>query len=507
MTVPLERIERGIPRAPWRSEPATVAPPRRVLQNDARSNRRRHAMRRTAQLASLSALDAAGIAIALFCFSLARMIVGVNEPLPWMEPGASLISVVVQSVVAVFVGLVLMGAYEEGDAQHDTGRVAAAVALGLLFVNWSLIWRQHSAIFTSYVPSVLVYATSIVLVRRRGIAWIQRHWPRATQHGRTLFVGRPTEVQAAMERTPLKGPNALQPVAQLDIGSTHAMNGTTAQSPTDLLQKAIHEFSIDTTVLCSRFDDDELAQIVGTAEAAGCRVIALSRTFSVAKLSPTLKTYDHTPVVELTQPGIHGRDLVLKRAFDVIAASTLITVLSPVMLIVALVVKRTSPGPVLFRQERVGYAGRRFKILKFRSMREDAETHVEELRADSLYDDARLFKVVDDPRVTSVGHFLRRSSLDELPQLFNVLAGDMSLVGPRPPMPSEVELYGDHSYLRFDVKPGITGPWQVSGRNLITSFEEVIAIEADYVTGWTIWRDFVILARTVPVVLKMKGAH
>jgi lipopolysaccharide/colanic/teichoic acid biosynthesis glycosyltransferase len=114
---------------------------------------------------------------------------------------------------------------------------------------------------------------------------------------------------------------------------------------------------------------------------------------------------------------------------------------------------------------------------------------------------------VDDPRVTPLGRFLRRSSLDELPQLFNVLDGSMSLVGPRPPLPREVKSYGRHSFLRFDVKPGITGPWQVNGRNSITSFDDVIALESDYVSGWTIWRDFAILARTIPVVLRMEGAH
>jgi lipopolysaccharide/colanic/teichoic acid biosynthesis glycosyltransferase len=140
-------------------------------------------------------------------------------------------------------------------------------------------------------------------------------------------------------------------------------------------------------------------------------------------------------------------------------------------------------------------------------MRADAEAHVEELRDVSIYNDPRLFKVVHDPRVTPLGRFLRKSSLDELPQLFNVIHGSMSLVGPRPPLPAEVEAYGDRSYLRFDVKPGITGPWQVNGRNSITSFDEVIALEAAYVNGWTIWRDFVILARTVPAVLRMEGAH
>ncbi len=275
----------------------------------------------------------------------------------------------------------------------------------------------------------------------------------------------------------------------------------------DLLQSTIHDHDVDTIVLCSQFSDAELLHIVGTSEAAGCRVISMSRAFRVAKRGPTLRSYGRTPIVELTQPGIRGRDVVLKRAFDLVAASILLVLALPVMLIVALFVKRSSPGPVLFRQERVGYGGRIFRIFKFRTMCLDAEDRLDALRQESVYDDARLFKLVRDPRVTRVGRFLRRSSLDELPQLLNVLGGSMSLVGPRPPLPREVAMYGDSSFLRFDVKPGITGPWQVNGRNSVTSFDEVIALEAAYVTGWTIWRDFVILARTVPAVLRMEGAH
>ena len=137
----------------------------------------------------------------------------------------------------------------------------------------------------------------------------------------------------------------------------------------------------------------------------------------------------------------------------------------------------------------------------------DAEARRDGLEQDSLYNDQRLFKLKNDPRVTRIGLFLRRTSLDELPQLWNVLTGDMSLVGPRPPLPAEVDLYEEHHYTRFDVKPGMTGPWQVNGRNLITDFEEIIRLETEYIRGWTIWKDLGLLLRTVPVVLFMRGAH
>ena len=154
----------------------------------------------------------------------------------------------------------------------------------------------------------------------------------------------------------------------------------------------------------------------------------------------------------------------------------------------------------------MGQGGRRFKITKFRTMVLNADRKLGDLRSRSLYHDGRLFKVPDDPRITRVGRWLRRSSLDELPQLVNVLVGEMSLVGPRPPLPMEVELYELHHYARFDVKPGITGPWQVSGRSEIRDFEEVVALESAYIRDWSVWADLRLLLRTIPAVFRMRGA-
>jgi lipopolysaccharide/colanic/teichoic acid biosynthesis glycosyltransferase len=145
-------------------------------------------------------------------------------------------------------------------------------------------------------------------------------------------------------------------------------------------------------------------------------------------------------------------------------------------------------------------------MLKFRTMADDAELQQAELQQANVYSTEPLFKLRNDPRMTSIGTFLRRSSLDELPQLLNVLRGEMSLVGPRPALPSEVRRYQQHHFVRFEVLPGITGPWQVGGRNTIKSFEDVVQLEASYIRGWTVGRDLAILARTVPAVLSMKGA-
>jgi len=487
--------------------------PRSELQHVAGANRRRHATRHTARMFSLIAIDAMGVLVAMLLLVLLMPDDGWGHIVRWSAPGAGAVVVFIQSAIAVCSGLVIMRAYQEGDPGLDFGRVLIGSALGLLLLHWSMIWNDASSILFSYAPSVLLFGSIIALMRHLSARSWEALVPSASEAPRALFIGEPREVESMMQRNPLKGAHALVPVAQLDL--RHATLRDRALVPDhgamtrveNVLQNAVHEHDVDTVLLCSHFEDHELAQIVATAESAGCRVLCLSRTHLVSRRSPTVRTYDHTPVVELTQPGIRGRDVVLKRLFDVVTALSLLVLLAPVLIVVAVLVKRSSPGAVLFRQERVGHAGRRFHILKFRSMCDGAEAQVDALRGDSIYQDARLFKVERDPRVTPLGRFLRKSSVDELPQLFNVVHGSMSLVGPRPPLPSEVEAYGDRSFLRFDVKPGITGPWQVNGRNRVASFDQVIALEAAYVDGWTIWRDFAILARTVPVVLRMDGAY
>ena len=269
----------------------------------------------------------------------------------------------------------------------------------------------------------------------------------------------------------------------------------------------IKQYRADTVVLTGPLNDNAFAVAVEAAGAAGCQIYALTRSFELAGLEWQTVWRRGAPLVSLNRPVLRGRQLLLKRALDIVFSTSGLLLLSPLFIAVAAAVRLSSSGPIFFRQTRVGLGGKVFKITKFRSMVDDAEARRDDLVPKSLYTDARLFKVKDDPRVTPLGAFLRRTSLDELPQLWNVFRGEMSLVGPRPPLPSEVDLYEDHHYTRFDVKPGITGPWQVSGRNSITDFEEVIRLETGYIRGWTIWKDLGILLRTVPVVLFMRGAH
>lgn len=196
-----------------------------------------------------------------------------------------------------------------------------------------------------------------------------------------------------------------------------------------------------------------------------------------------------------------------KRGLDVIVSAVALVLLAPLLALLAVLVKLDSSGPVLFTQPRVGLKGRTFCMYKFRTMHNGADAELDAVAYLNQSHDPRLFKIPDDPRVTRLGTLLRRWSLDELPQLFNILKGDMSLVGPRPFFESDLADYEAHHFRRLDVKPGLTGLWQVSGRSEIVDFDEVVRLDRYYITHWSLALDVRILARTLPTVVGRRGAY
>jgi exopolysaccharide biosynthesis polyprenyl glycosylphosphotransferase len=247
------------------------------------------------------------------------------------------------------------------------------------------------------------------------------------------------------------------------------------------------------------------SQVAEICEEHGIPLRLTSNLFDLKTARSRTEDFEGDSVVTHYTGALVGWPMVIKRIFDFVVSLVLIILLAPALLITAILVKLTSPGPVLFFQKRLGLNKRRFSICKFRTMVPDAEKRMNEIEHLNEVS-GPVFKIKNDPRITPVGRFLRKTSIDELPQLFNVLKGDMSLVGPRPLPVRDYEGFNeDWQRRRFSVRPGITCLWQVGGRSSI-AFEKWMALDLEYIDRWSLWLDFQILLRTIPAILKGSGA-
>lgn len=270
---------------------------------------------------------------------------------------------------------------------------------------------------------------------------------------------------------------------------------------------AARRLGVDTVIVAgqprggSRYIRDLGWALEGTAT----DLVLASRLTDVAGPRIHFRPVEGLPLIHVEIPQFEGGKHVLKRMLDIVLSATALLVLAVPMAIVAALIRVDDPGPALFRQDRVGRNGSTFSMLKFRSMVVDAEARLAAL-SERNEGNGLLFKLKDDPRVTRIGHVLRKFSIDELPQLWNVLIGDMSLVGPRPPLPREVDGYESHVHRRLYIKPGLTGMWQVNGRSDL-SWEESVRLDLYYVENWSLTGDLVILWRTAHVLLHPTGAY
>jgi exopolysaccharide biosynthesis polyprenyl glycosylphosphotransferase len=241
-------------------------------------------------------------------------------------------------------------------------------------------------------------------------------------------------------------------------------------------------------------------------EGSGVELLVAPGLMEIAGPRMRIRPFVGLPLLQVDEPQFTGARRLIKGALDRLLATGALLVFAPVLLLIALAVRLDSEGPALFRQTRIGRGGQEFVMVKFRTMSVDAESRRDELAAANQNADGLLFKVAADPRVTRVGRVLRRYSLDELPQLFNVLFGQMALVGPRPPLPTEVALYDDSVRRRLLVKPGLTGLWQVSGRSDL-SWDESVRLDLRYVENWSLLLDVMILWKTAFAVVRARGAY
>jgi exopolysaccharide biosynthesis polyprenyl glycosylphosphotransferase len=287
---------------------------------------------------------------------------------------------------------------------------------------------------------------------------------------------------------------------ETDIGRFEAL-GPVKNLPGLIDEKEIDEVIITLPWMYHR----KIMNIVRTCERRDVSAYIVPDLFQMSLSRVNVGDLGGVPLVGVQEVGFGKKVRLIKRGVDIVGSLALLTVGAPVLGMIALAVTLDSSGPIIFCQTRVGAKGKLFEMYKFRSMYEGAEKKLEEL-LDKNEVEGPLFKMKDDPRVTRVGRILRRSSLDELPQLWNVLRGEMSLVGPRPPLPSEVSRYMEWHKKRLDVRPGMTGLWQVRGRSLL-SFDEQALLDIYYIENWSLWLDFKIMLRTIPEILFGNGAY
>jgi exopolysaccharide biosynthesis polyprenyl glycosylphosphotransferase len=294
-------------------------------------------------------------------------------------------------------------------------------------------------------------------------------------------------------------------VGFVDSGERADFGRFRALGPVSQLPALVDQIGVDHVIVALPANrHEEILWVLDSCQRAGVSLSMVPDLFALRLSHVDLGTVGGIPWFRLSEKPIQGWNLVVKRAIDLAGSTLLLAGLAPLFLVVSVLIKSSSRGPVYFRQVRLGKGGAPFVCYKFRSMRDGADREQSELERMNEAD-GPIFKIRHDPRLTRVGSFLRRTSIDELPQLWNILRGEMSLVGPRPPIPEEVARYEDWHRRRLEVVPGLTGLWQVSGRSEL-SFDEMVMFDLYYIENWSLALDVHILARTIPAVVGTSGA-
>lgn len=406
-------------------------------------------------------------------------------------------------VATILLSLNAMGAYRSGDARRDPGRILSGVLMAVLLLGCLVIFPPYLPLAWE-VLLALGGATFVALAMSRTFVdrLVRQAYLRGIGLRRAVVLGSAEETWDALRELRDK-----HNVDQCVVGHlTPTAGDPTALGTTDELERVLGALDVQEVIVATHLASESLERV---AELCFERGIALYMIPSLGRLSCRAEPthLGGCAVLRLYPARLKLPGLIVKRGLDVVLAALTLVLISPLIALIAVAIKLDSPGPVFFLQQRVGLGGRLFTMWKFRSMTADAEQRERELVHLNIYGERGAFKVPNDPRITRVGRFLRRTSLDELPQLINILRGEMSLVGPRPSPIGDLARYAPHHFERLSVVPGLTGPWQVSGRNLITDFETILTMERAYIRDWSLLTDAKILLRTVKVVLTGEGAY
>jgi exopolysaccharide biosynthesis polyprenyl glycosylphosphotransferase len=418
--------------------------------------------------------------------------------------------------VVVVVWLVLLGAFRSreprilgvGFAEYRRVATASFFAFGGLAIIFLLLKLEVARGF--FVLTLPLGMGALLLSRWIWRQWLTRQRVRGRYLSRAIVGGSPVEIAYVVEQL------------KRNTGATYNIVGAATDSTADAAESAAlpipvvadlgnmalaaANLKVDTVILAGGHGDDRdfVRDLSWQLEGAATDLVLAAGLTDVAGPRIHFRPVEGLPLIHVEIPQFSGAKHILKRALDIVLSGFGLLVISPLLLVLALLVRLDSPGGAIFQQKRVGREGGSFTMYKFRSMRSSAES---EAAHTEPHDGAGLlFKLKQDPRVTRVGRVIRKYSLDELPQLWNVLRGDMSLVGPRPPLPREVAAYEDHVHRRLFIKPGLTGMWQISGRSDL-SWDESVRLDLYYVENWSMTGDLIILWRTVKVLLRPVGAY
>jgi exopolysaccharide biosynthesis polyprenyl glycosylphosphotransferase len=473
-------------------------------------------VRRLAAVISLLALDFLGVSLAIFTALVLKALV-----LELFGNGAALklsdeIHEVGRFLPFTYLLTVLLfwrsGLYASRAQRPGLTRIVASLfQVAVVALIFAVVSGQHFRSFYIFWGSLafgLIYVPLLRHLYERATGALLRA---AGYRRRAVLVGTGKQIAdvAHALRETARSPSTRSPVEVVGYLASEPLpsgGGLRALGRTGDLEAVLSSERVDEVIIAdSEFPQGEAVDLVDRCHRRGVRVCIAPTTMEILINRAEFVPGESVPLFELGPPVFEGIDFALKRTFDVLLATALLILLSPLLALIALAIRLTSRGPVLFRSIRPGIGQQPFACLKFRTMYADAEDRQDEL--DELNEaSGALFKIRDDPRLTPVGRFLRRFSLDELPQLANVLRGDMSMVGPRPLPQRDFELLQEWHRKRYLVLPGMTGLWQVSGRSEL-DFDDLVRLDFIYLERWSLALDLAILAKTIPAVLTQRGAY
>lgn len=423
----------------------------------------------------------------------------------WVSPDLVDVRPYIPAIVVVLLGgLNAFASYSSGDARRDSRRVFYGVCFGAFILGCLASVPPAIPIGFTFLAQLSVLAVLLLSAGRAVVDQIVRQaYKRGFGLRKAVIVGSLDEVGLAIRE--LRDDRNIDQYLLGHITPDDLPDPASLGTLSDA-RRILDEMDVQEVIVTGALSARQVHEVSEICFERGAALYVMSSVAVAVDLRAEPLRFGDCTLLQLHPARLELPALLVKRVFDLIGATILLILVAPLMLVIGALVKLESPGPVFYRARRVGLGGRTFQMWKFRSMQVGAVAMEPALAHLNIYPDGA-FKIPNDPRITRVGRFLRRWSIDELPQLFNVLRGDMSLVGPRPPTPEEVSRYKPHHHERLSVIPGITGPWQVSGRNLITDFDQVVRLERAYIRSWSLLLDAKILMRTLVAVVRGDGAY